>query len=67
LDLAGQIGVAEAVAVPDDPAIEEADRLGVSPADRSPGSPAMQAIADLGRLLVGVAPPLAVEGTGGER
>lgn len=44
----------EMVAVPLDAAVEEADRKGVSPLDRSPGAPAVAALESLADLI---APP----------
>ncbi len=42
----------EIVAVPDDPAIVEADRAGVAPLDLAPDAPAVRALVELaGRLL----------------
>jgi CO dehydrogenase maturation factor len=41
----------EAVAVPDDPSIMEADRLGIAPFDLAPDSPAAQAVAALARRI----------------
>lgn len=41
----------EVVIIPDDPAIVMADRLGVAPLDLEPGSPAVLALAELGRSL----------------
>ncbi len=42
----------EIVTVPDDPAIVEADREGVSPLDLTPRAPAVSALSTLGRSLV---------------
>ena len=42
----------EIVAVPDDPAIVEADRKGVAPLDLAPDSPAVKALCDLARGLL---------------
>ena len=39
------------VVVPDDPAVDAADRLGVSPLDHEPRSPAMEALASLADVL----------------
>lgn len=39
------------VFIPDDPAITEADRLGISPVDHSPDSPAVRAVEGLVDLL----------------
>ncbi len=44
----------EVVAIPDDPAIVEADRKGVAPLDLAPESPAVQALCDLARSLLPV-------------
>jgi CO dehydrogenase maturation factor len=44
----------ELVAIPDDPAIVEADRMGVAPLDLAPDSPAVQALCDLARSLLPV-------------
>jgi CO dehydrogenase maturation factor len=41
----------EALAVPDDPSIMEADRLGVAPFDLAPDSPAAQAVAALAERI----------------
>lgn len=41
------------VAVPDDPAILEADREGAAPLDTAPSAPAVQALGDLARRLLG--------------
>lgn len=51
--LASDLGVDECVAVPEDPAVEAADRDGVAPTDRDPSSPAMVAVDRLADLLVG--------------
>jgi CO dehydrogenase maturation factor len=42
----------EVVAVPDDPAIVEADRNGVAPIDAHPEAPAVRALVELARTLV---------------
>ncbi len=47
-----QLGVTEVFRVPEDPAIEHADQLGVSPMDADAGSPAMVAVSELADLLV---------------
>ena len=39
------------VEVPADPAVDEADRLGISPLDHDPDSPAIAALADLAQLV----------------
>ncbi len=49
--VAEQLGVAQVVAIPEDPAIETADRLGVAPIDADPSSPAMVAIRVLASRL----------------
>ncbi|MHB1535107.1 MAG: ATP-binding protein [Acidimicrobiales bacterium] len=43
--------------VPDDDALRQADRVGVCPLDAAPGSPAVEAIADLASLLESRAGP----------
>ena len=43
------------VVVPDDPAVDAADRLGVSPLDHEPHAPAVEALASLADLLGPVA------------
>ena len=45
----------ELVAVPDDPAILDADRRGVAPLDAAPEAPAVQAVANLARRLLDAA------------
>ncbi len=45
---------AEVVVIPDDPAIVEADRMGVAPLDRSPESPAIRALVALAEGLAPV-------------
>jgi CO dehydrogenase maturation factor len=45
--VAERLGVQEVVVVPEDPALERADHLGVAPMDADPNSPAMLAIAGL--------------------
>ncbi|MDP8991849.1 MAG: hypothetical protein M3N31_02155 [Actinomycetota bacterium] len=42
----------EVVAVPDDPAIVEADRDGVAPIDATPEAPAVKALEELARSLL---------------
>ena len=42
----------EVVAVPDDPAIREADRFGVAPIDHAPEAPAVRALVGLAGMLV---------------
>lgn len=44
----------EVVAVPDDPAIREADRYGVAPIDHAPDAPAVQALVGLAEQLLPV-------------
>lgn len=46
---------AEVVAVPDDPAIREADRYGVAPIDHAPEAPAVVALIGLAHQLMPVA------------
>ncbi len=46
------LGVAEVVAIPEDPAVMRADRNGLSPIDTAPDGPAVRALADLARRLV---------------
>lgn len=41
----------EVVAVPDDPAIREADRQGVAPIDHAPDAPAVRALVGLAQTL----------------
>jgi CO dehydrogenase maturation factor len=50
--VADQLKVAEVFSVPEDPAVEHADQLGVAPMDADPTSPAMVAIAELADVLV---------------
>ncbi|MGH9070416.1 MAG: hypothetical protein ACRDX8_04430, partial [Acidimicrobiales bacterium] len=45
----------EVVVVPDDPAIVQADRLGLAPLDRSPDAPAVRALVALATSLAPVA------------
>ncbi|MDP9389358.1 MAG: hypothetical protein M3Q48_15930 [Actinomycetota bacterium] len=45
----------EIVAVPDDPAIVDADRKGLAPLDVAPDSPAVRALCELARSLLPVA------------
>lgn len=54
--VADALGGCELVAVPLDGAVEEADRDGVSPLDRSPAAPAVTALEGLADLI---APPTA--------
>ena len=42
----------EVVAVPDDPAIREADRFGIAPIDHAPEAPAVRALVGLAELLL---------------
>ena len=44
-------GLAPAVRIPFDPAVIEAERLGLAPLDHCPGSPAVSAIEDLADQL----------------
>lgn len=44
-------GLSPAVRIPDDPAVAEAERLGVAPCDHDPESPAMRAIGELAGLV----------------
>lgn len=46
------LDVAEIVAVPDDPAVAEADRRGVAPFDAAPDSPAVTALRGLAEHLL---------------
>jgi CO dehydrogenase maturation factor len=46
------LGVNEVFRVPEDPAIEQADQLGVAPMDADPTSPAMVAVSELADLVV---------------
>lgn len=50
-EVAGALGVEEAFAVPEDPAVERADHLGVAPIDVAPGSPALVALNELAQRL----------------
>ena len=50
--LAQQLDVAETFRVPEDPAVEHADGLGVAPMDADPASPAMAAVGRLADLVV---------------
>lgn len=52
--VAGHFPGHEIVAVPDDPAIVEADRKGVAPLDLAPHAPAVRALCDLARSLLPV-------------
>ncbi len=45
----------EVVPVPDDPAIREADRVGVAPIDHAPDAPAVRALVGLARQLLPMA------------
>ena len=45
------LGAAEVIAVPDDPAIEAADREGDSPLDLAPDGPGVRAVAELAARL----------------
>jgi CO dehydrogenase maturation factor len=46
------LGVEEMFNVPEDPAVEHADQLGVAPMDADPTSPAMVAVSELADLIV---------------
>ena len=46
------LGVSEMFAVPEDPAVEHADHLGVAPIEADPTSPAMVAVSELADLVV---------------
>lgn len=50
--VAGALGVDEVVSVPEDPAVEHADNLGLAPIDVDPGSPALAALDQLADRLV---------------
>ncbi|MDQ6837572.1 MAG: AAA family ATPase [Actinomycetota bacterium] len=50
--VADRLGVREVVVVPEDPALERADHLGMAAMDNDPTSPAMLAIADLAIAVV---------------
>jgi CO dehydrogenase maturation factor len=52
--LEGVFGVA-VLAVPEDPAVRDADREGVAPIDHAPGSPAVNAIGVIADALLGSA------------
>lgn len=52
--VAGRFPGHEIVAIPDDPAIVEADRKGVAPLDLAPDAPAVRALCDLARSLLPV-------------
>ena len=47
-----ELGVTEVFRIPEDPAIEEADHLGVAPMDADATSPAMVAVSELADLVV---------------
>jgi CO dehydrogenase maturation factor len=49
--LTTELGIAEAVPIPEDPAVLEADRLGVAAFDAFPDSPALAAVGRLARRL----------------
>lgn len=51
-DVAHRLGVAEVALIPEDPAVERADNLGVAPMDADPTSPAMLAIAAIAERLI---------------
>lgn len=46
-----ELSVSETVSVPEDPAVEHADHLGIAPTDADPDSPALVAIRQLARTL----------------
>jgi CO dehydrogenase maturation factor len=46
-----ELGVEEVFAVPEDPAVEDADHRGVAPMDHEPDSPAMEAVGRLADLV----------------
>ncbi len=50
--LAEELGVEEVFSVPEDPAVEHADHLGIAPMDADAGSPAMVAVSELADLIV---------------
>lgn len=50
--VAEALGTAEFFTVPEDPAVEHADQLGVAPMDADPASPAMVAVSELADLIV---------------
>jgi CO dehydrogenase maturation factor len=50
--VASQLGVEEIFSVPEDPAVEHADQLGVAPMDSDPSSPSMVAVSELADLIV---------------
>ncbi|MEW6152441.1 MAG: AAA family ATPase [Actinomycetota bacterium] len=50
--VAAALGTDEMFTVPEDPAVEHADQLGVAPMDADPGSPAMVAVSELADLIV---------------
>jgi CO dehydrogenase maturation factor len=50
---AEQLDVTEVFRVPEDPAVERADHLGVAPMDADPASPAMAAVSELAERVVG--------------
>ena len=50
--VASQLGVSEVFRVPEDPAVEQADHLGVAPMDADATSPAMVAVSELADLVV---------------
>ncbi len=53
--LVAAFGEVELVAVPDDPAIVDAERRGVAPLDTAPDAPAVQALVGLAESLAPVA------------
>jgi len=50
--VADALGTVEFFTVPEDPAVEHADHLGVAPMDADPASPAMVAVSELADLIV---------------
>ena len=50
--VAETLGVEEVFSVPEDPAVEHADQLGVAPMDADPSSPSMVAVSELADLIV---------------
>ena len=49
--VAAALGTTEMFRVPEDPAVEHADQLGVAPMDSDPASPAMVAVSELADLI----------------
>jgi CO dehydrogenase nickel-insertion accessory protein CooC1 len=50
-EVASALDVEEVFDIPEDPAVEHADHLGVAPIDVAPGSPALVALTQLARRL----------------